>query len=309
MDVGSQIVGLHIVPENTPETPEVPVSNVTTTSDSINVLEGATSAMPVKVEPTNATDRNVQWTVDDPAVAKIENGMVTGLKAGTTTATGELAGFTVEVTINVLQSSGELRGYVLQDLTTMAMGFWMSEMDYDLHSPGAADALYPSNYDVYAATYYNGKVYAYGENSQTDNTTEDGMHFFVFYAETGKVELDVTGYDYFTNLCDMTFDYTDGKLYAVAPLDRYVWTWPPTRTARSMLWTSTATCTPWTSAAARSPSSVTPVWTPTATSPWPSTSTPTACTGPTPTCTLTCGLASRTGIPLCTWWIPPMPLW
>ena len=215
VDAGSQIVGLHIVPENAPDTPEVPVTSVTTTSDSINILEGASNAMPVKVEPSNATNRNVQWTVADETVATIENGMVTGLKQGTTTATGTLGEFTVEVTINVLVSSGEMRGFVLQDLTTMAMGFWLSEMDYDLHNPGDADALYASDYDVYAATYYNGKVYAYGENPQAEDYQTDGMHFFVIDAETGKMEMDVTGYDYFTNLCDMTFDYTDGALYVV----------------------------------------------------------------------------------------------
>ena len=215
VDAGSQIVGLHIVPENAPETPEVPVTSVTTTSDSINILEGASNAMPVKVEPSNATNRNVQWTVADETVATIENGMVTGLKQGTTTATGTLGEFTVEVTINVLVSSGEMRGFVLQDLATMAMGFWLSEMDYDLHNPGAADALYASDYDVYAATYYNGKVYAYGENPQAEDYQTDGMHFFVIDAQTGKMEMDVTGYDYFTNLCDMTFDYTDGALYVV----------------------------------------------------------------------------------------------
>lgn len=215
VDAGSQIVGLHIVPENAPQTPEVPVTSVTTTSDSINILEGASNAMPVKVEPSNATNRNVQWTVADETVATIENGMVTGLKQGTTTATGTLGEFTVEVTINVLVSSGEMRGFVLQDLTTMAMGFWLSEMDYDLHNPGDADALYASDYDVYAATYYNGKVYAYGENPQAEDYQTDGMHFFVIDAKTGKMEMDVTGYDYFTNLCDMTFDYTDGALYVV----------------------------------------------------------------------------------------------
>lgn len=215
VDAGSQIVGLHIVPENAPDTPEVPVTSVTTTSDSINILEGASNAMPVKVEPSNATNRNVQWTVADETVATIENGMVTGLKQGTTTATGTLGEFTVEVTINVLVSSGEMRGFVLQDLTTMAMGFWLSEMDYDLHNPGDADALYASDYDVYAATYYNGKVYAYGENPQAEDYQTDGMHFFVIDAQTGKMEMDVTGYDYFTNLCDMTFDYTDGALYVV----------------------------------------------------------------------------------------------
>ena len=215
VDAGSQIVGLHIVPENAPQTPEVPVTSVTTTSDSINILEGASNAMPVKVEPSNATNRNVQWTVADETVATIENGMVTGLKQGTTTATGTLGEFTVEVTINVLVSSGEMRGFVLQDLTTMAMGFWLSEMDYDLHNPGAADALYASDYDVYAATYYNGKMYAYGENPQAEDYQTDGMHFFVIDAQTGKMEMDVTGYDYFTNLCDMTFDYTDGALYVV----------------------------------------------------------------------------------------------
>ena len=213
---GSQIVSLYSVPENAPETPNVPVTGLSTTSDTVSLLEGATANMPVKVEPVNATDRNVQWTVEDESIATIEDGMVTGISQGTTTATGTLSGYSVTVTINVMASSGELRGYVVQDLTTGSLGFWLGEQDYDLHNPTTEDILYGSDFDITAATYYNGKVYAYGEDPQPEDCNVDGMHFFVIDARTGKVEQDFTGtYEYFTSMCDMTFDYTEGALYMV----------------------------------------------------------------------------------------------
>lgn len=194
----------------------MPVTGLSTTSDTVSLLEGATANMPVKVEPVNATNRNVQWTVEDESIATIEDGMVTGISQGTTTATGTLSGYSVTVTINVMASSGELRGYVVQDLTTGSLGFWLGEQDYDLHNPTTEDILYGSDFDITAATYYNGKVYAYGEDPQPEDYNVDGMHFFVIDARTGKVEQDFTGtYEYFTSMCDMTFDYTEGALYMV----------------------------------------------------------------------------------------------
>ena len=216
VDSGCQMVGMYMVPENVPQLPEVPVESLEVTTDTLNLLEGSSLAMPVKIQPLNATDRNVQWTVDDETVATIENGMLTGLKQGTTTATGTLAGFTVTVTIQVMQSSGELSAFVLQDLEAMSMGgYWMSQMDYDLHNPLESDILYGTPYDLTAATYYDGKLFCYGEDSEAEDYQTNGMHFVVLDAKTGKSLMDVTGYDYFTTIADMAFVYTEGALYLI----------------------------------------------------------------------------------------------
>ena len=216
VDSGCQMVGMYMVPENVPQLPEVPVESLEVTTDTLNLLEGSSLAMPVKIQPLNATDRNVQWTVDDETVATIENGMLTALKEGTTTATGTLAGFTVTVTIQVMQSSGELSAFVLQDLEAMSMGgYWMSQMDYDLHNPLESDILYGTPYDLTAATYYDGKLFCYGEDSEAEDYQTNGMHFVVLDAKTGKSLMDVTGYDYFTTIADMAFVYTEGALYLI----------------------------------------------------------------------------------------------
>lgn len=216
VDSGCQMVGMYMVPENVPQLPEVPVESLEVTTDTLNLLEGSSLAMPVKIQPLNATDRNVQWTVDDETVATIENGMLTALKEGTTTATGTLAGFTVTVTIQVIQSSGELSAFVLQDLEAMSMGgYWMSQMDYDLHNPLESDILYGTPYDLTAATYYDGKLFCYGEDSEAEDYQTNGMHFVVLDAKTGKSLMDVTGYDYFTTIADMAFVYTEGALYLI----------------------------------------------------------------------------------------------
>ena len=45
-----------------------------------------TGTLVAQVEPANANNKRVEWSIDDPTIATIQNGKVTGLKAGTTTA-------------------------------------------------------------------------------------------------------------------------------------------------------------------------------------------------------------------------------
>ena len=78
MDIGAY--------EYDPSAPAVAVQGVTILQDTLKVSQGRTGAFAVFFTPANATDKRLIWTVDDPSVATISNGLVTGLELGSTVA-------------------------------------------------------------------------------------------------------------------------------------------------------------------------------------------------------------------------------
>ncbi len=199
-----EIIGLHCVPDESilPELDYVDVTDVSLTADSVTVLEGMSVAVPVQILPYNATDRNMTWTVADPEIASIEDNLVTGLSAGTTTATGVLGDFEVTIEITVVASAGALNGYVLYDQSTSNGYFWGSFTDYDLSSGEALAA--PDDYEaVFCGDYYDGYIYASLGNTLMKIDAETFKLEQSWYSESGPA------------LFEMAFDYTTGTLYAV----------------------------------------------------------------------------------------------
>ena len=66
----------------------VNVTKVSLSPTTITLYEGDTQALTVSVEPEDATDKEITWTVDHPKVASVdENGKITAIHAGTATIT------------------------------------------------------------------------------------------------------------------------------------------------------------------------------------------------------------------------------
>ena len=67
----------------------VPVSGVTLNKDAISVIvNGSDSTLTAVVSPENATDKTLEWSSADPAIATVdENGVVRGVAVGTTEIT------------------------------------------------------------------------------------------------------------------------------------------------------------------------------------------------------------------------------
>jgi uncharacterized protein YjdB len=65
-------------------TVEVPVTGVTLDESSIVTYIGKSTELTAIVSPANATDKSVTWSSDDPGIASVTNGMVTGESEGTT---------------------------------------------------------------------------------------------------------------------------------------------------------------------------------------------------------------------------------
>lgn len=206
VDGGSQMTSMYVVPETVPEREYVEVEAVNAKEDVLTILEGGSKCMPVEILPYNATDRNISWNVEDSSIAQIEDGIVTGLKPGTTTAVGTLKEFTVTITIEVLPAAGDLYGFVMSDFGSYGELFWGKFHDNDLSSGEGLVEAY--TYEVFAGEYYDGKIYAVGPD---EDTYVD--QFMVIDAETYELEKVVTG-DY-PDMHDMAFDYTTGVMYGV----------------------------------------------------------------------------------------------
>lgn len=66
---------------------DIPATGVTLDKTELSLTEGASATLTATVEPENATDKAIVWTSSDNAVATVENGVVTAVKAGTATIT------------------------------------------------------------------------------------------------------------------------------------------------------------------------------------------------------------------------------
>ena len=65
---------------------EIPVRSLSLSFSTLSLKEGESKSLPsVTVVPSDAADQAIIWTSNSPAVAKVENGKVVGLAAGTAT--------------------------------------------------------------------------------------------------------------------------------------------------------------------------------------------------------------------------------
>ncbi len=69
------------------ESAAIPVSEITFTKTSGTIYEGDTFTIKAKVTPKNATDKDLKWSTKDKKIATVKDGVVTGVKEGTTTIT------------------------------------------------------------------------------------------------------------------------------------------------------------------------------------------------------------------------------
>ena len=80
---------------------DVPATGVTLDKTELSLTEGESATLTATVEPENATDKAIVWTSSDNAVATVENGVVTAVKAGTATITAACGSAKTECTVTV----------------------------------------------------------------------------------------------------------------------------------------------------------------------------------------------------------------
>lgn len=72
--------------EYDPDAVVIAVTGVSIVPSSIEIIEGKTGTLVAQVEPEDANNKRVEWSIDDATIATVQNGKVTGIKPGTTTA-------------------------------------------------------------------------------------------------------------------------------------------------------------------------------------------------------------------------------
>ena len=104
--------------------PVVAVESVSLDQETLTLTEGSTATLTATVAPEDATNKNVTWTSDNEEVAKVENGVVTAVAAGSAniTVTTEDGGYTATCAVTVNAKQPEVKnGYTvsLPDGTTV----------------------------------------------------------------------------------------------------------------------------------------------------------------------------------------------
>ena len=67
-----------------PEAPAVPVEGIMFVQDTMVIAFDASEAVAVLFVPANASEKQLVWSIDDPTVATVNNGLVSGVSIGTT---------------------------------------------------------------------------------------------------------------------------------------------------------------------------------------------------------------------------------
>lgn len=96
---------LIIYQEEIPQTnaSSVPVTGITLDKTAASPIVGGTSKVTATVAPSNATNATLKWTSDDATIATVDQtGLITGIKAGTTTVTVVTTdGSNISQTVNI----------------------------------------------------------------------------------------------------------------------------------------------------------------------------------------------------------------
>ena len=132
---GMELVGMFIIPDEEPQpADDVPVESITITPEEADVRVGETVQFTALVRPFNASNKNVEWEIEDENIAVVDqNGLVMGVAVGTTMvfATTEDGDFTAYAIVNVLPSMGENVAGFFFETDPAAEGWTFVDQDGD----------------------------------------------------------------------------------------------------------------------------------------------------------------------------------
>ena len=83
------------------------VENITLNKTETEIVEGNTEKVIATITPENATNKNITWTSQDEAIAKVNGGIITAVKEGTTiiTATTEDGNKQANITVTITKNN------------------------------------------------------------------------------------------------------------------------------------------------------------------------------------------------------------
>lgn len=171
------------------------VTGIELDKSELDIIEGKTATITTKILPENATDKTVIWSSNDDNIATVNNGVVTGVSAGTTviiakTNDGNLSSYcVVTVTAADIPTTG-----VLLNTSTMSLIEGYSDTLVATVKPDNAtnkNIIWTSNNNA-VATVEHGKVTAVAPGTAIIiTTTEDGGHIATCIVTVSSVNQEV----------------------------------------------------------------------------------------------------------------------
>ncbi len=206
-------MGLFEIPENEPELPFAEVTSATL-PEIVRLAMNGTMSVGLDVQPWNASC-TAEFAVEDTSIATIdEEGLIKGISVGTTTATAEVFNAKGEsvaelsVPVEVINMEVDLYAFLVSDGASSGMTY----VRFPAFNPSNVTAV--SGWELqmpYAATYYNGDVYAVVPGGENENYKNRLM---ILSADALKIR-EILPEEVPYTVSDMTFDYTTGALYGV----------------------------------------------------------------------------------------------
>lgn len=192
------------------ETKKYPVKEIKINKSTAEVAVGETITLIATVLPSNATDKSVEWSSNNPNVAKVENGKVTGIKAGKTTITvSSVENKDIEATCDVTVVAG----------TVSVTGVELDKTSLDMKEGDEANlkatvkpedaenknVSWSSSRTSVATVDDNGKVVAKAAGTSVITvTTEDGGYTATCTVTVAPNKISVTGVELDRTSLDMT---------------------------------------------------------------------------------------------------------
>ena len=207
------------IPEEEPETKQIPVQSIDITNgESISGLVGGTAQLNTVTEPARPTVRTRTWTSSNEDVVKVDRfGVLTYTGVGEATVTVSITNkdeatyggpFTDSIKVTVYGAASEMRAFLTSDDGgSTYYDFWLTVKDYDVrHSPVGNTSI--NIYSLRAGCYYDGYFYGYNENGRFLRIDAENTNS---YAQLGMDGLNhetqqVTG---------LTVDWNTGVMYAL----------------------------------------------------------------------------------------------
>ena len=208
-----QFVGLHTVPNPVPVLPEIPAEALI--AGDMTLVSGAVRASGVSVLPGNATGVELVYTSDNESVATVDSeGNITAVAAGETviTVTVKDTEISTEFTVTVVPGGATIYGHLAGDTYDGSSQIWLWFEDKDpadMEGHGTSASLFYYSAEYCAET---NRIYAYGY----DPDDWGGSWFFDTLTTDYQVEKRVDLGLNFPFVYDMTYNYVDGIMYAVA---------------------------------------------------------------------------------------------
>ena len=215
---GVEQTAMFTIPENEPETKQIPVKSIEITNgDSVSGLVGGTAKLTTLTDPVRPTVQAKTWTTSNADVVTVDRfGNLSFNGVGTATVTVSISNknpedggpFTDTITVRVYEAAGKLDAFInADDYATGYFDMWLEINDYDLRHTSVTDNMI-SIYSLRTGEYYDGFFYCYNDKGEFLRISA-GNH--ADYVTLGKVNLDLTT----DQVVSMAMDYTTGTMYGL----------------------------------------------------------------------------------------------